>query len=161
MTIYIEEYKLWTSSLSIFRQPPITFSHLGPNICLTDTSVFWDITPCTAQEINRLFRGKCRLHLPSRIISQDTKPAWGWKRHITPKRPFSFNGLRKVVSQKIEKNIHNHRCDNLKSYTLNLLVRLTHWFQQNGIPATYSAHRPWQWRRTRSPKLWCLAQYCI
>jgi hypothetical protein len=45
-----------------------------PDVCWHLTvSVFWDITPCSPLEVNRRFRGTCRLHLHGRRISQARK----------------------------------------------------------------------------------------
>jgi hypothetical protein len=40
---------------------------------------------------------------------------WKWRRYIPPKRRLTLNGLHGVISPE-ENALHNHRCENLKSY---------------------------------------------
>jgi hypothetical protein len=41
---------------------------------VTESSVVWDITPCSSLKVNQHFGGTCRLHLQGRIISlEDSK----------------------------------------------------------------------------------------
>jgi hypothetical protein len=68
------------------------------------STIFWDITPCSPLEVNRLFGGTYRLHLQGRRISRarnQSKIRWQGRRYIPPKRRFTFNGLHGVISQKI------------------------------------------------------------
>jgi hypothetical protein len=37
-----------------------------------------------------------------------------WRRHVPPKSRLTFNGLHSVISQ--DRTLHNHRCENFKSY---------------------------------------------
>jgi hypothetical protein len=65
--------------------------------------IFWDITPCNPLKVNRRFGGTCRLHLQGRRISQarnQSESRWQARSYIPEDR-----------------TLHNHRCENLKSYT--------------------------------------------
>jgi hypothetical protein len=73
---------------------------------------------CRMFQINRCFWGTCRLHLQCRRINVPKKKqresgskqssawfillSWRWRRHISPKRRLTFNGLHDVISQKTE-----------------------------------------------------------
>jgi hypothetical protein len=58
-------------SFSIFQFISVPFQpiiFLGFEVLMTRVMkipVFWDITPCSALEVNRLFEGTCRLHFQS------------------------------------------------------------------------------------------------
>jgi hypothetical protein len=45
-----------------------------------ESSVLWDIMPCSPLKVNQHFRGKCYLHLQGQTVSQATSklPALGW-----------------------------------------------------------------------------------
>jgi hypothetical protein len=60
--------------------------------------IFWDMTPCSRLSFNRRFRGTYRLHLQGRR-NRFSKPA------------------SKQVS---DDTLHNHRCENLKSFRILL-----------------------------------------
>jgi nitrate reductase gamma subunit len=53
--------------------------------------VFWDITPCS--------HAACFMLVS--CLSYSYRP-WRWRRHVPPKRRLTFNGLRGVISQKVE-----------------------------------------------------------
>jgi hypothetical protein len=91
------------------------------------SSIFWDKLPCGPFEINRLFGGTCRLNLQGRGISSACgtqlacyllsrcfpvchilRTLWRRRRHVTPKRLLTFNGLHGIISQKIEQFILNN-----------------------------------------------------
>jgi hypothetical protein len=88
-----------------------------------NSSIFWDITPCSRLNFNRRFGGICRLHLLGRRISQarNEHVAWlylpiarslflawlilrprGWRWHSSPKRRLTLNGLHWVISQTLD-----------------------------------------------------------
>jgi hypothetical protein len=78
-------------------------------------SVFWVVMPCSPLKVNQCFGGTCRLPLHGRRICQTRKQLegvsghvgllifwpWKWRRHVPPKRGFTFNGLHGVTSQKM------------------------------------------------------------
>jgi hypothetical protein len=81
-----------------------------------ESTIFWDITPCSPLKVNRHFGGAYRLQLQGRRISRARNqrgskwkagPAWlilrlwSWRRYVSPKRWLPFNGLRGVISLKI------------------------------------------------------------
>jgi hypothetical protein len=63
-------------------------------------SVIWDITSCSPVKVDRCFGGTYRLHFEGWGISQARKPP-GSRQHAEPFQ-LIFNGLRDVISQKIE-----------------------------------------------------------
>jgi hypothetical protein len=72
------------------------------------STIFWDITPCSLLSVNRRFGGTYRLHLQGRRIgrarnqraSRSVDTQWTTRRYIPE-----------------DNTLHNHRCENLKSYT--------------------------------------------
>jgi hypothetical protein len=87
-----------------------------------NSTIFWDITPCSPLNFNLRFGETYRLHLQGRRISQvinqqNQNPAchllslwflarlslrpWRWRRYVSPKRRLTLNGLHDVISQKI------------------------------------------------------------
>jgi hypothetical protein len=87
-------YKLWSSSLYSFLQPPVTSSLFGPNILL-----------------NILFSNA--LSLCSSIFR-----AGKWRWRVSPKRRFYFQrtALHHIPETR---NCLHHHCENLESYKLN------------------------------------------
>jgi hypothetical protein len=81
------------------------------------STIFWDITPCRPLKVNRHFGGTYS-HLLSRWYLARLIWPWRWRRYAPPKRRLTVNGLHGIKSQKIVllRTLHNHRCDNLKSY---------------------------------------------
>jgi hypothetical protein len=70
--------------------------------------IFWDITPCSP------LRGN---FLPASwlfLACLDLLP-WRWRRYVLPKRRLTLNGLHDAISPE-DNTLHNHRCENLKSY---------------------------------------------
>jgi hypothetical protein len=116
---------------------------VGPKICLfwavfwksagsevltvvvVKSSIFWDITPCSALKVNRRFGGICCPHFRGAKISRARNQhensnssachllsdwylaalvlrPWRWRQNIAPKCRFTLNGLYGVISQKTE-----------------------------------------------------------
>jgi hypothetical protein len=74
---------------------------------IMNTSIFWDITPCSPLKVNRRFGGRQRRNVPS-------------------KRRFTFNGIHGVISKKIglcKLNLYLHDCFYVWSYYLSSAVR--------------------------------------
>jgi hypothetical protein len=88
-----------------------------------NSSIFWDMTPCSPLKFNRRFRRTYHLHLQGQRISRTKNQSqsrwqayllslwslvllilrpWRWRRHVPLKRRLTFNGLHDVISQKIE-----------------------------------------------------------
>jgi hypothetical protein len=66
----------------------------------SESTIFWDITPCSPLRVNRLFGVTC--HLLSRwFLAQLIYRPWRWKLYVLPKRRFTFNGLHGIISQKM------------------------------------------------------------
>jgi hypothetical protein len=75
-----------------------------------NSTVFWDITPCSPLKVSRSFGGTYHLnlqggsarHLLSRLfLSWFFLRPWRWRRYIPPKRRLTFIGLHDVISQKM------------------------------------------------------------
>jgi hypothetical protein len=85
-----------------------------------------DIMPCSPLKVNRRFEGTycLHLHLLSRwYLAQFIQP-WRWRRYIPPKRRLTFSGLHGVNIPE-DSTIHNHRCENLKSYLHNFFAEIS------------------------------------
>jgi hypothetical protein len=104
----------------------------------------WDITPCSPLKVNRRFGGTYRLHLQGRchLISR-----WFLARLIL--RPCRWRRCSSVTSVHFQRatwryipedsTFHNHRSENLKSYTWNqvLLQNLLIFQQLEKFPTFY------------------------
>jgi hypothetical protein len=93
-----------------------------------NTSIFWDITPCSPLKVNRRFVGTCRkqisgCHLISRFLSQLILLPWRWRRHIPPKLRLTFTVLHGIISQRIEHFITT----GVKTYTVILFADDCRW----------------------------------
>jgi hypothetical protein len=74
-----------------------------------ESSVFWDITPCSLLKVNWCFWGTYRLHLQGQSISQARNQNqgasrtwlifryWRWREHFSPKCRLNFNVLHGVI----------------------------------------------------------------
>jgi hypothetical protein len=91
------------------------------------SSVFWDITPCSPLSVNRRFGGSYRLHLQGRKISQARNRCQAGSKENsgllkTEATCFSEMSVdfkrttRRYIPE--DRNLHNHRCENLKSYMI-------------------------------------------
>jgi phosphatidylserine synthase len=54
----------------------------APAAVVMNSSVFWDITPCSPLKVNRRFVGTCRLYLQVRRISQARNQHEAGSKHI-------------------------------------------------------------------------------
>jgi hypothetical protein len=80
--------------------------------------IFWNITPCSLVKVNRCLGGKYRLHPQGRRVSQArNKHEAGSKEAM-----FIWNNFRLVLDKTAHipeyRTLHNHRCENLKSYII-------------------------------------------
>jgi hypothetical protein len=80
------------------------------------SSIFWDITPCTASKVKWYFRGAYYLHFQCQRISQSSAChllscwflawlilwPWRWRHCALPKCRLFLNGLHGIISQKLE-----------------------------------------------------------
>jgi hypothetical protein len=81
------------------------------------SSIFCDITPCISLKVSGHFRainqhevGRkkniCFLAASCWFLACLTLQPWSWRRHILSKRRLVFNGIHRVISQKIELFMH-------------------------------------------------------
>jgi hypothetical protein len=85
------------------------------------SAVFWDITPCSPLNIKRCFGGTCRLRFQGRIrqaeISMEQADYSSTLKIEACSSERSFyieQTTQRYILQ--DRNFHNHRCENLKSY---------------------------------------------
>jgi hypothetical protein len=128
-----------SSLLREFPLPSQFFSNNYTNRLLTShstlqlkSSIFWDITPCSALKVNRHFKETFRLNLQGRKICRgrnqreikcqaelvsSSAHSSTLKMEVTCSSGKSVNfqlTTRRYISE--DRTLHNHRCDNLKSY---------------------------------------------
>jgi hypothetical protein len=131
--------------------------HVGSEVLtavVMNSSLLWDITPCSPLKVNQRFEGTCRLHLQGPRISRTRNQRgsnllsrwfiarfilrpWKWRRRVSPKRRFTFNGLHGILSQKIQlftpynipkgHNCYIHRSENLRSFVNRSSLRSSVW----------------------------------
>jgi hypothetical protein len=96
--------------------------------------IFWDIKPCSPLKLNRRFGGTCRLHLQGWRVSRGRNQHEPGSKIACisyclppPKRRLTFNGLRRIISQKTELFIT--KAENLKSY---MWKRILHFDSNKG-----------------------------
>jgi hypothetical protein len=49
------------------------------------------------------------------VFALHTLQPWRWRRYVPPKRHLTLNGLHRDTPE--DRTLHNHRCENLRSYT--------------------------------------------
>jgi hypothetical protein len=78
-------------------------------------AVFWDVEPCRSREMNRHFGGTYRLHFQSRKIREREFSTLKMKAILSSETSVHFT---RSTRRHIPKDdiLHNHRCENLKSY---------------------------------------------
>jgi hypothetical protein len=105
----------------------------------TDTSLkstnFCDMMPYSPLSVNRRFGGTYRLHLQGRKSKLSKKPAW---RQVASLPVDTQRTIRRCIPE--DGTLHNHRCDNLKSYG-------------------HLTHNTNTWWQTESLKRWILAPF--
>jgi hypothetical protein len=87
------------------------------------STIFWDITPCSQLRVIRRFRGTYCLHLQGRKISRARNQHESRRRYVPPKCWLTLNGLLGLISQKEDDTLHNHHCENLKSYIWYVVLK--------------------------------------
>jgi hypothetical protein len=100
-----------------------------------ESTIFWDITPCSPLKVSWCFRGAYGLHLQSQIISRVRNLSWNqvsssaYPSNLKFKVTCSYETL--VDSQWTtlhyipeDSTLHNRCCENLKSYILQLSLNL-------------------------------------
>jgi hypothetical protein len=103
-----------------------------------NSSIFWDITPCSPLKVNRRFRGISSesKNRPNRKPASSTcyllqdwlifRPR-KWKRYVSPKRRLTFNGLYGIISQKTETLILKFACQILDTNGVGSELRPIKW----------------------------------
>jgi hypothetical protein len=77
---------------------------LCPKYGITQSSILWDITPCTPSKISRfgVTWRICLLPALRWFLAWLILRPWRGRPHVTPQRRLTFNGLHGVISQKID-----------------------------------------------------------
>jgi hypothetical protein len=104
-----EEFTSSELNLSSISWPPNWYLCIGvPNKSLYEEFIFWYLTQCSLLKINRRFGATCFLHLQRRIACYFMLVSclaffrpWRWRRHVTPKRRSTLNGLNGAIFQNI------------------------------------------------------------
>jgi hypothetical protein len=123
-------YLLWyTTKKSVENQPMVRRNMSPPSSrsknkpskkpAWIKSTIFWDITPCSPLSVNRRFGGTYRFHLQGR------------KNKLTKKRT-----TRRYIPE--NGTLHNHPCENLKSYSMNKIAILKHRLMFNGLHGVIS-----------------------
>jgi hypothetical protein len=81
-------------------------------ICMK-TSFFWELKSCSPLKVNPWFGGKRRLHLQGWRTNHRKKPAWSRQQVEQISADFQLATCRYIPE---DRNLHNYRCENLKSY---------------------------------------------
>jgi hypothetical protein len=95
-------------------------ARLAQAIKISKISIFWDITACSPLKVNWRFRGTGRHHLHACFFAWLIPRAWRWSRCGPPKRQLAFSGLQALY-------LHNHRCENLRSYNQDSIIPASEW----------------------------------
>jgi hypothetical protein len=101
---------------------------------LIKSSVFWDITPCSPLKVDRCFGGTSHLHFQGRRIRQARNQSEAGRKQILVSFLAYYSTLKMEVTCSSEtlidfqrttrpyipeeRTLHNHRCEELKSYKL-------------------------------------------
>jgi hypothetical protein len=83
--------------------------------------IFWDMTPCSALSCIRRFGGTYGLHLQGRrIVQQTSEQAVGSLKMEAIRSSETSGTTQRTTRRHIpgDDNLHNHRCENLRSYIL-------------------------------------------
>jgi hypothetical protein len=91
------------------------------------STIFWDITPCSALKVNRRFGGTCRLHFQGRRIGRVRNQRGSKWQASTLKMGLicpteTSADFQRTTRRYIpgDNTLHNHRCESLKSYITNI-----------------------------------------
>jgi hypothetical protein len=85
-------------------------------------SIFWNISPCSPQKLNRRLGGTCRLHLQARKRRQARNQRESSSKQIPPKHRLTSKRTTGCYIPD-DRTLHNHRCKNLKSCTVAMSIR--------------------------------------
>jgi hypothetical protein len=94
-------------------------TRLVQHISSPKNSVFWDITPCTFVDSQQTFQrnmspSSCHL-LQAGFLLGLFFGLWRWRRYVPPKRRLNFKRTTRCYIPD-DRTLHNHRCENLRSY---------------------------------------------
>jgi hypothetical protein len=102
-----------------------------------NTSVFWDITPCSPLKINRRFVRTRRLHLQRRRISRTSVKVDEKQGSVPQKRVLILKELHGSYIPE-DGALHKYRCQNLRSYILTLFSYRCLGLPNGPLPIRYS-----------------------
>jgi hypothetical protein len=80
-----------------------------------ESSIFWDIKQCSPLIFNGRFGEICRLHLQDRRIKEARNEHEAGSAYYETSVDFQRRTRRYIPENRI---LHNHRCENLKSYNI-------------------------------------------
>jgi hypothetical protein len=87
----------------------IYLSFIFPKTQHTKSTIFWNMMSCSPLKVNWCFGGAYHLHLCGWITSETRYQHDRWQTglcHVLPKLQLAFNGLYRIISQKIGTSIH-------------------------------------------------------
>jgi hypothetical protein len=88
-------------------------------LTMVNVAIFWDIVHCSPY-VNWCFRGTYHLRLLGRESAEEETSLQQVARQNFPRNASSWTTRRHIPENG---NIHNYRCDNLKSYVLEMVFR--------------------------------------
>jgi hypothetical protein len=100
--------------------------------------IFQDISPYSPLKVNRHFGRTCRLHLQGRMsraryrrerqASILLRP-WRWRWYIPSKHQWTLTDYTAFIP--VDSTLHNHRCENLKSYIISYISHIVQYKQES------------------------------
>jgi hypothetical protein len=117
----------------IIRWRHTSLSHRYKITRFLEGSMFWNVTPCRPLKVNWRFGEICRFHLQGRpLISTCFTLIYCLAYNLTLKMNAKYSSEMSVEFQQTtwryipeDRTLHNHRCENLKSYIIRFYCQQT------------------------------------
>jgi hypothetical protein len=117
--IYLESL-VEVNSTSLDTQRRTNTKCILQSIYQLKSTIYWDMTPCSPLNVNRRFGATYRLHLQGRRISRARNQRES-RSQVDGSDMFEFQQTRQRYIPE-DSTLHNHRCENLKSYNLSVVI---------------------------------------